>query len=297
MHSDIGLFLVMSVAEVFDLVTFERLQTELSLLLELPDGRVVRPVPPANSMLVMNGEGSTLWVPASTDQVVQPWAPAHEVAGVELHGMEWARAWFGRMYFPSRSARLRGSDMTFNDYRQLTHHAFRHGEHLDNGALTSIAAVAGCSPGRRMLADEGSCGADEVRGQHAHPALGGPHAGRIVYFYLPRSTRVAPMCVSCCPTLSAGLLLDVMYEHIWPGLQLAGCDVQKSRKWEPVAPGLHGKWQAHALHVLHPHVPNRASAIVVLVLQHQPRAYVNVDVRLSVCRRPPQLELCHLPVP
>ncbi len=68
----------------------------------------VRPVPPANSMLVMNGEGSTLWVPASTEQV-QPWAPAHEVTGVELHGMEWARAWFGRMYFPSRSARLRES--------------------------------------------------------------------------------------------------------------------------------------------------------------------------------------------
>lgn len=167
MHSDVGLFLVMSVAEAFDLATSERLQADQLLLLELPSGQIVRPVLPAGSLLVMNGEGSKLWVPTPMGHTVQPWAPAHEVAAMGWHGVDWARSWFGRMYFPPRSARLRGSaNVTFGDYRQHTYQAFNHGEQSESGTLSSVPAVAGCSPSRRLLADEGSCGADEVRGLH-----------------------------------------------------------------------------------------------------------------------------------
>ncbi len=67
------------------------------------------------------------------------------------------RAWFGRMYFPPRDAVLQGSavNLTFNQYRQQTYAAFRHGQ-------PHVASTVGCSPTRRALADEGSCGADEV---------------------------------------------------------------------------------------------------------------------------------------
>ncbi|KAG5185560.1 hypothetical protein JKP88DRAFT_180210 [Tribonema minus] len=174
LHSDMGLFLVMTAAEYFELESGARLELghgtapQTGLLVELPDGRRVRPQLPQGSLLVMNGEAATRWMDAGA---LRPHAPLHEVESLELTAT--ARAWFGRMYFPPQAATLRGEallPLTFGEYRQQTYEAFRSGQ-------GHSASAVGCTPmttsamlqqqshnisAQRVLADEGSCGVDEV---------------------------------------------------------------------------------------------------------------------------------------
>ena len=194
MHSDIGLFLVMTPAELFRSLSaagkggnfsgnFQATpgQRAHDLVVELPDGRIVTPVLPAGALLVMNGEGLTRWMASPLLDHVRPYTPLHEVLSSNMGGG--VRAWFGRMYMPPALARLQvadhatgasGSDqhggslvsrkllsvaqqITFGEYRQQTYVMFREGK-------GSEASAAGCSPSRRRLTDEGSCAADAVRG-------------------------------------------------------------------------------------------------------------------------------------
>ncbi|KAG5185579.1 hypothetical protein JKP88DRAFT_180232 [Tribonema minus] len=172
LHSDVGLFLVMTAAEYFQLESGTRLghgtAPQTGLLVELPDGRRVRPQLAEGSLLVMNGEAATRWMDAGA---LRPHAPLHEVESLELTAT--ARAWFGRMYFPPQAATLRGEallPLTFGEHRQQTYEAFRSGQ-------GHSASAVGCAPvttsamlqqqshnlsAQRVLADEGSCGADEV---------------------------------------------------------------------------------------------------------------------------------------
>jgi hypothetical protein len=102
MHSDMGLFIIMTPAEyvssvlgVSDRVSPEAVQEPSSgLRLELANGQVVEPCFPKDSLLVMNGEGSRLWVRA-LPTAQRPYAPAHDVLVPDMVG--WARAWYGRM--------------------------------------------------------------------------------------------------------------------------------------------------------------------------------------------------------
>ncbi|KAG2424287.1 hypothetical protein HXX76_014665 [Chlamydomonas incerta] len=207
LHSDIGMFLVMTPAELFNTAA-PTSPSSLDgrpprragdLVAQLPDGRLVRPLLPEGGavLLVMNGEGLTRWMrPAATRHV--PYSPMHEVLSTDMGGG--VRAWFGRMFMPPPSARLqqlpsstttvltapggdgggaagdgaagpaaagrvaaeagatattRRSAMTFAEYRALTYQLFHEGR----GAA---APALGCSPSRRVLVDEGSCGADQV---------------------------------------------------------------------------------------------------------------------------------------
>ena len=68
MHSDLGLFIVMTAAEYFDLASGDRVppsaegRPESGFRLQLPDGRIVRPTFPDGCLLVMNGEGArSVW--------------------------------------------------------------------------------------------------------------------------------------------------------------------------------------------------------------------------------------------
>ncbi|GFR44450.1 hypothetical protein Agub_g5654 [Astrephomene gubernaculifera] len=174
MHSDIGLFLVMSPAELFERVAAAAAASASpssprryshDLVVQLPDGRVVEPVLPDGALLVMNGEGLTRWMrPPSSDRP-QPYSPMHEVLSSDMGGG--VRAWFGRMFMPPHAARLQVLDgsrdalasssrrMTFAEYRQHTYELF----HEERGHEVS---TVGCSPTRRVLVDESSCGADQV---------------------------------------------------------------------------------------------------------------------------------------
>ncbi|KAG2440555.1 hypothetical protein HYH02_010139 [Chlamydomonas schloesseri] len=210
LHSDIGMFLVMTPAELFASTpqttassaaaatttssipcTDDRQQqarrAARDLVVQLRDGRLVAPALPGGGdvLLVMNGEGLTRWMrPASTG--LQPYSPLHEVLSTDMGGG--VRAWFGRMFMPPPSARLQalpatdsGSDvalfpeasankepaftaaaghgakmmMTFAEYRAQTYALFRAGRGAE-------APSMGCSPSRRRLVDEGSCGADQA---------------------------------------------------------------------------------------------------------------------------------------
>ena len=190
MHSDMGLFIVMTPAQLFkvtntgQLVALAHERSGTGLRLELRDGRVVVPEVPEGCLLVMNGEGIERWMPAGAAKRV-PYAPGHEVVLPDGDGQQGlVRAWFGRMYLPQRDATLQQpggsevgraasattasvsvSDMqpagitsagtTFGEYRRQAFSAFRTGHPEQASAL-------GCSPTRRQVADEGSCGADEV---------------------------------------------------------------------------------------------------------------------------------------
>ncbi len=179
------------IAQVFDLASVDGgapLEVAPSLLLELPSGHLVRPLAPSGSLLVMHGEATHLWMPpASAAGGVRPYVPAHEVGSVEglPEGQPWARTWFGRMFFPLADAPPRpggdaalllgGANLTFGEYRRRTHQAFRRkaGGGAAEGAVAREAVLgdvelvmAGCSPTRRLLMDEGSCGAGEVRHEH-----------------------------------------------------------------------------------------------------------------------------------
>ncbi|KAG1679686.1 hypothetical protein FOA52_006205 [Chlamydomonas sp. UWO 241] len=165
LHSDVGLFIVMTAAEYFEKASAEgRLQRlegdtkpATGFLLELADGELVRPIIPDNSLLVMNGEGSSRWISGAAG-APRPRAASHEVHVPDVPGA--TRAWFGRMYFPPRDALLQdageGQAMTFNEYREQTYRASQAGDN-------SQASTAGCAPsGRHLLQDSGSCSSDEV---------------------------------------------------------------------------------------------------------------------------------------
>ena len=104
MHSDVGLFIIMTPAEYFSViigrgdsaeqgesggrVTVMREVSEQGneggtpfdsgLRLALPSGQVVRPQFPPGCLLIMNGEGSSLWMRAARG-APRPYAPPHEV--------------------------------------------------------------------------------------------------------------------------------------------------------------------------------------------------------------------------
>eukprot|EP00798_Chlamydomonas_sp_ICE-L_P012782 gene12782-16040_t len=165
LHTDMGLFLVMSAAEYFSTngPNSQRLdpnngKPESGFILQLPDGRMVKPIIPDGSLLVMNGEGCTRWSwPGHSAEQVQasraPHPAAHEVVLPQLKGI--SRAWFGRMYLPPRSSLLVDTNMSFNEYRQQTYSAFHEG-------TPDLALTTGCSRNARKLADEDLCGANEV---------------------------------------------------------------------------------------------------------------------------------------
>lgn len=89
MHSDIGLFLVMTPAQYFTLgrdgdaapVAVSGSQLP-DLQVALRDGSVVGLQFPADALLVMNGEGLTRWMRPSAAGRVQPWSPMHEVSTI-----------------------------------------------------------------------------------------------------------------------------------------------------------------------------------------------------------------------
>jgi hypothetical protein len=88
MHSDIGLFLVMTPAQYFTAnshgdaapVAVSGSSHVADLQVALRDGSVVGLQFPSNSLLVMNGEGLTRWMRPSAAGRVQPWSPMHEVS-------------------------------------------------------------------------------------------------------------------------------------------------------------------------------------------------------------------------
>ncbi|KAG1650545.1 hypothetical protein FOA52_009250, partial [Chlamydomonas sp. UWO 241] len=85
LHSDVGLFIVMTAAENYETAAAEgRLQRlagdtkpATGFLLELADGELVRPIIPDNSLLVMNGEGSSRWISGAAG-APRPRAASHE---------------------------------------------------------------------------------------------------------------------------------------------------------------------------------------------------------------------------
>ncbi|KAG2486951.1 hypothetical protein HYH03_014448 [Edaphochlamys debaryana] len=198
MHSDVGLFLVMSPAELFDRAAAATAEPQgprrsQDLVVTLPDGSVVAPRLPEGALLVMNGEGVQRWMRPAAEGAAQPHTPMHEVLSSGMGGG--VRAWFGRMFMPppdsvlqisdpdleaelllddslasiaagsDQQVQIRGGDsrdrfqaarrMTFAQYYAATHRAFQAGE---AAAVPSV----GCTPARRRLVDENSCGADQV---------------------------------------------------------------------------------------------------------------------------------------
>ena len=84
MHSDLGLFIVMTAAEYFDLASGDRVppgaegRPESGFRLQLPGGGIVQPTFPDGCLLVMNGEGARLvgWLvvgAALTNEATQEW--------------------------------------------------------------------------------------------------------------------------------------------------------------------------------------------------------------------------------
>ena len=141
MHSDQGLFLVMTAAEYLDLGSGARLsqgrgKPEAGLLLQLPAGyddsgeaageekgtaghgygRIVRPSFDDGSLIFMAGEGLRMWMRAAGGDssaadaarrgavpLVPPQGTMHEVQlPADAEGS--VRVWFGRMFFPPREA-------------------------------------------------------------------------------------------------------------------------------------------------------------------------------------------------
>jgi len=125
LHTDVGLFIVMTAAEVlrlgraridrgasgaggdmhddddeksrgdrggraegdvgFDLPPAGNDGFDSGLRIELPSGEIVRPTYPAGSLLVLNGEGGGLWLRAAAG-APRPYAPAHEVVMPTVQG-------------------------------------------------------------------------------------------------------------------------------------------------------------------------------------------------------------------
>ena len=112
LHTDVGLFIVMTAAEVLlhnkvvvtdgggggdtmghhdgnkassgrsdmevELIPVDDSNSDSGLRIELPSGEVVRPLFPRGSLLVMNGEGGARWIKAER-AAERPFAPPHEV--------------------------------------------------------------------------------------------------------------------------------------------------------------------------------------------------------------------------
>uniref|UniRef100_A0A7S1SUQ8 Uncharacterized protein n=1 Tax=Tetraselmis chuii TaxID=63592 RepID=A0A7S1SUQ8_9CHLO len=146
MHSDMGLFIVMTPAGFVELSTGEAAAAAAGqphgLYLELPSGEVVRPALQSDSLLVMNGEGSHVWVESPLGEQLS--VPRHEVDFPHIEGV--GRVWFGRMVLPKRSALLQqqktGDEstlMTFNEYRNQMFNVFH------NGSAEAKMGV-GCHP-------------------------------------------------------------------------------------------------------------------------------------------------------
>lgn len=152
LHSDIGLFIIMTAAEYISQSNGARQspeqgKPESGFWLQLPNGEVVQPKIPDGSLLVMNGEGCNKWVRRGS---VQLQVPTHEVVIPEMQGL--VRAWFGRMYLPPHDAVLQEAetDLTFGEYRQQTVSASAEGQ-------SHMASSVGCGRGRQILAVQGSC--------------------------------------------------------------------------------------------------------------------------------------------
>eukprot|EP00798_Chlamydomonas_sp_ICE-L_P017884 gene17884-24276_t len=154
LHSDMGLFIVMTAAEYFSTVG--------STAQRLAPGKLVKPIIPDGSLLIMNGDGSSRWNWAgrsvNSPNAHQPYAPGHEVIVPRVVGV--ARAWYGRMYFPPAAATLVAEDLpeeekdvTFGEYRQAAYEAFQNG---------AVASASGCMQSRRLLQDDNSCADDEL---------------------------------------------------------------------------------------------------------------------------------------
>eukprot|EP00238_Polyblepharides_amylifera_P000991 CAMPEP_0196570718 /NCGR_PEP_ID=MMETSP1081-20130531/878_1 /TAXON_ID=36882 /ORGANISM="Pyramimonas amylifera, Strain CCMP720" /LENGTH=639 /DNA_ID=CAMNT_0041887325 /DNA_START=118 /DNA_END=2037 /DNA_ORIENTATION=- len=173
MHSDMGLFIVMTPAQYLPLQEGEGTDSAQlnggGLFLELADGRVVKPSFPMDSFLVMGGEGSRLWV--RRPKSVPFFAPGHEVV-LPKEMVNLGRAWYGRMFLPSRAATYIGqssaqesnSKITFNEFRDQTYNAFHNGKPETALALGCHASPAGS---RRQLAAEDNCTATEIMCWHS----------------------------------------------------------------------------------------------------------------------------------
>jgi len=168
LHSDMGLFIVMTPASYVELTTGNAAPgadgVQRGFFLELPDGTLVEPVVHPGSLLVMNGEGLHAWVDSPLGAGLA--VPRHEVDFELAEGA--GRAWFGRMVLPSRGAALQhGPDagLTFNQYRSQTVAAFQAG-------MPEKAMSTGCHPApgsmraaqRHLLQhdDADSCAAGEM---------------------------------------------------------------------------------------------------------------------------------------
>lgn len=158
LHSDMGLFIVMTPAEYVGLSGPEAAagagaSAGGGLLLELASGEMVAPEVPAGALLVMNGDGMERWMRLGGGAA--PHSPGHEVllpeGGLAGHG----RAWFGRMFLPPKDARLPDGSLSFGEYRAAAAAAL---------AAGGAASAAGCSPSRRRveLEEVTPCAAGEV---------------------------------------------------------------------------------------------------------------------------------------
>ena len=161
LHSDMGLFIVMTAAEYIHMASGEPAAEvssraagggaaaaatgpEPGFFLELASGEIVKPVIPPGSLLVMNGEGLERWTRRAPGSV-RPHVPGHEVVLPPMEGL--GRVWFGRMFLPPRDAVLQQlpgeadhhATMTFGEYRDQAMAAFREG-------TPEVASTAGCSP-------------------------------------------------------------------------------------------------------------------------------------------------------
>mmetsp|Transcript_37342 Transcript_37342/g.66857 ORF Transcript_37342/g.66857 Transcript_37342/m.66857 type:complete len:630 (-) Transcript_37342:75-1964(-) len=157
LHSDMGLFIIMTAAEYVELTSGERVVgggPQTGFYLELASGEMVQPVIQPGSLLVMNGDGAEKWVRLSKGAFTRPYSPAHEVILPEMEGL--ARVWFGRMFLPpSDAVHVEDGRLTFGEYRRQTMDAFRYGHPEE-------ASSAGCSPGRRGLVEVTKCSAGKI---------------------------------------------------------------------------------------------------------------------------------------
>jgi len=170
MHSDVGMFIIMTPAKYFHLSQLKAHESGFNspgvhgggFYLELPDGEIVSPRFGSNrdkqkTLVVMGGEGARNWI--RRPQKVPVYAPGHEVVLPDLDAL--ARVWYGRMYFPARQAKLLdtsstgGKPQTFGNFLTQSYNAFKDGR-------PEAALALGCHPNRRALADESSCSGDQI---------------------------------------------------------------------------------------------------------------------------------------
>lgn len=143
------------------------------------------------------------------------YAPAHEVVLPEMHGL--GRAWYGRMYFPPREARLTKAaradltaqegalhasvNMSFGEMREQTYDAYFTGR-------PEAALALGCHASRRQLQDEQSC-SGEMPARAAR-------AQSCEYAGTPRTLLWLRCCMSAVACILT--LLDLVLPRVswWP---------------------------------------------------------------------------------